>query len=65
MICCHGGLTFIYHSEFRDLLASWLHEVCHDVIIEPPLQQVNGDTLVLTSANCRDDACADICARGF
>ena len=35
MICCHGDLTFICHNELRDLTASWLHEVCHDVAVEP------------------------------
>ena len=33
--------------------------------IEPPLQPLNGETLVPVSAYCRDDARADICARGF
>ena len=35
MICRHGGLTFIHHNEPRNLIASWLHEVCHDVVVEP------------------------------
>ena len=42
MICCHGGLTFVRHNELRDLTASWLREVCHDVVVEPPLQQLTG-----------------------
>ena len=36
-ICRHGSLTFIRHNEVRDLTASWLHEMCHDVAVEPPL----------------------------
>ena len=65
MICCHGGLTFIHHNELRDLTVSWLHEVCHNVAVEPPLQPLTGEAIVPTSGNHRDDARADIHARGF
>ena len=65
MICLHGGLSFIRHNELRNLTASWLHKVCHDVAVEPPLQPLTGEALVLASANRRDDARADIHARGF
>ena len=65
MICCHGGLTFICHNELRDLTASWLHEVCHEVAVEPPLRPLTGKALVSTSTNLRDDARADIRAKGF
>ena len=37
MIYCHGGLTFIRHNKLRNLTASWLYKVCHDVAVEPPL----------------------------
>ena len=33
--------------------------------VEPPLQPLNSEALVSASANCRDNARADICARGF
>ena len=65
MICHHGGLTFICHNEVRDLTASWLHEVCHDVAVESPLQPLTGEAIVPTSANHRDDARAHIHAGGF
>ena len=65
MICRHGGLTFICHNELRNLTASWLHEVCHDLIVEPPLQPLTDESLVPASANRRDDARADIHARDF
>ena len=65
MICRHGGLTFIRHNELRNLTASWLHEVCHDVVVEPPLQPLTSKALVPAPANRRDDARADIHARGF
>ena len=47
MICHHGGLTFIHHNELRNLTASWLHEVCHDEAVEPPLQTLTGEALSL------------------
>ena len=65
MICHHGGLTFVRHNELRNLTASWLCEVCHDVAVEPPLQPFTDESLVPASANCGDDAQADIHARGF
>ena len=65
MIYRHGGLTFICHTKLRNLTASWLHEVCHDVAVEPPLKPLTCEALVPTSANCRGDARADIHARGF
>ena len=65
IICCHGGLTFICHNELRDLTTNWLREVCHDVAVEPPLQPLTGEALIPLSTNLRDDARADIRARGF
>ena len=46
---------------------SWLHELCHDVVVEPPLQPLTGEALVpvSASANHRDDAHMDIHARDF
>ena len=45
MICRHGGLTFVRHNELRDLTATWLQEVCHDVAVEPPLQPLSGESI--------------------
>ena len=63
MICHQGGLTFICCDELRDLTVSCLHNVCHDVAVEPPLQPLTGKALVLASANHRDDARANIHVR--
>ena len=65
MICHHGGLTFIHHNEVRNLTVSWLHEECHDVIVELPLQWLTSKAPVPASANRRDNARVDIHARGF
>ena len=39
--------------------------MCHDVVVEPPLQPLIGEALVPASANCRGVAGVDIHARGF
>ena len=40
MICPKDGFPTIHHNEVRDLTAELLTEVCHDVEIEPKLQQL-------------------------
>ena len=62
MICHMGGFPTIRHNEIRDITASLLTEVCHNVTTEPPLQPLNGET---RSANTDDGARLDIHARGF
>ena len=37
MTCNSGGFPTIRHYEIRDLTASLLSEVCHNVAIEPHL----------------------------
>ena len=39
--------------------------MCHDVLIEPTLQQLTGKSLHERTANIIDEARADIAARGF
>ena len=65
MICRHGGLTFVRHNEIRDITAEWLDRVCHDVVVEPPLQPLTGENVIPATANRKDDARADIHACGF
>lgn len=36
--CLKGGFIHRRHDEIRDLLAAIIHEVAHDVFIEPGLQ---------------------------
>jgi len=64
-ICCNGGLTFVRHNVLRDLTASWLWEVCHDVLVEPPLQPLYSEIVTPVTVKRCDDARADINARGF
>ena len=53
------------HNELRDLTASLLSEVCHDVGVEPLLQPLSGEILAGRSANVSPEARLDISARGF
>ena len=49
----------------RDFTGKLLAEVCPDVILEPDLQPLEGESLDFASANYEDNARADIRARGF
>ena len=60
MVCRRGGC----HNELRDLEADMLSMVCHDVKIEPVLQELTGESL-LSGAYRAPDARLDIHARGF
>ena len=65
MVCHMGGFPTIRHNEIRDMTASLLTEVCHNVATEPTLQPLSGETLSARSANSNDNARLDIRARGF
>ncbi len=65
MICPKGGSPIIRHNEVRDLTADLLTEVCHDVEIEPILQELTGGHLSLRTANTEDGARLDVKAQGF
>ena len=63
--CKCGGFPSIDHNEVRDITAHLLTEVCHDVLIEPPLQELSGEALSYRSANRQDQARVDVAASGF
>ena len=65
MICHMGGFPTIRHNGIRDITASLLTEVCHNVATEPPLQPLTGEILSARSANTDNHARLDIRARGF
>ena len=44
MSCPKGGYPSIRHNEIRDLTATLLSEVCHNVSIEPHLQPMTGES---------------------
>ena len=68
MICHHGSLiiVFICHMNWEIWLqAGSMRCAMSDVAVEPPSQPLTGKALVPISADCRDDAWADIHAREF
>ena len=65
LTCNRGGFSFLRHNEIRDLSAKLLTEVCPNVGIEPGLQPLSGETLVMRTANRQDEARLDIRAQGF
>ena len=52
------------HNELRDLEAGMLNIVCHDVQVEPVLQELTGE-LLKRGKNQAQDARLDVHARGF
>ena len=63
--CSTGGIPSIRHNSVRDLTADLLGEVCHDVVVEPRLQPLSGESLVGRTCNRQPDARLDIQASGF
>ena len=49
--CPKGGYPSIRHNEIRDLTATLLSEVCHNVSTEPHLQPMTGEVMSELSAN--------------
>ena len=63
--CPKGGFPSLRHNEVRDLTAFLLSEVCNNVVTEPHLQPLSGETLQYKTANRDDNARLDIAANGF
>jgi len=42
MSCPFGGFPSIQHNQLRDITVAFLSGVCHNVDIEPTLQQLSG-----------------------
>ena len=60
-----GGFPSIRHNEIRDVTGNLLTEVCHDVMVEPELQPLTGETLACATSNPSDGARLDIAVNGF
>ena len=63
--CPKGGFPSLRDNEVCDLTANVLSEVCNNVVTEPHLQPLSGETLQYKTANCDDNARLDIAANGF
>ena len=65
LICKKRGFPIRRHNEIRDITASLLSKVCHNVSIEPSLLPLTGEQLTLKSSVTSAEAHLDIKARGF
>ena len=66
LLCPKGGLPSLRHNEIRDLTASLLTEVCHQVQVEPELQAVcDPGAFSQATANIQEGARLDIAMNGF
>ena len=64
--CPCGGLLSLRHNNLRDITASLFKEVCHNVITEPVLRPLSGETLLRPcSAITDDNDRSDIKVDGF
>ena len=63
--CKKGGFITLRHNIIRNITATLLREVCHDVRIEPQLQPLSGESFQEATSNKADEARVDVCARGF
>ncbi|KAG1714378.1 Protein lifeguard 1 [Nymphon striatum] len=65
-LSCHrGGFIIARHNDIRNLTGELLDLVCNDVELEPTLNNVTGESFKKKTANKKDDARADVSARGF
>ena len=63
--CKRGGFVIQRHNELHDFTASFLTEVCHNVVVEPSFQLLNGENFLYRSANTDSEARLDVKAGGF
>ena len=63
--CPHGGYTITRHNELRNITANLLQKVCPDVQVEPTLQPLSSEHLLLRSSNRDDGARLDVAATNF
>ena len=64
MSCMKGGFIYSRHDDVRDMLASLLKDVCHDVQVEPHLETLMGEVLP-GGTNSSDEARLHVSERGF
>ena len=63
--CPKGGYTIMRHNEIRDTFANLMDEVCHDVQIEPMLQELQGETFDNKTTCSDQESQPDIKANGL
>ena len=65
LTCKKEGFITLHLNRLRNITASLLKEVCHDVRIEPTLQKLTREQFEQRAANTSDEARLDVAAKGF
>ena len=65
LLCPKGGFVTLRHNHIQNTTANLLTEVCKDVLVEPQLQPLSGETFSEKTANKSDQAWVDISEHGF
>ena len=63
--CPKGGYTIMRHNETRDTFTNLVDEICHDVQIEPIIQEFQGETFDNKTTCSDEEAQHDIKANGI
>ena len=63
--CPKGGYTQLRQKKIRDIFATLLDQVCHDVAKAPKLQSLEGESLHNKTTTTEDDTRLDIKAIGL
>ena len=63
--CPKGGFPTIRHNQLKNMTASLLTEVCHDIEIEPHLQPTSRDECPNPNTNISDGARLDVSMNRF
>ena len=53
--CMKGGFVTQRHNEHCGMTADLMSEVCHDICVEPTLNQLTGETLSYRTENTASD----------
>ena len=53
------------HNELQDITAQFLDKICPNVIVEPTLQPLSGESLSYRTSNTEDGARLDVAATSF
>ena len=65
MSCLKGGFASLRYNQIRNITASLLKDICHNVRIEPRLQQLTSESFNERTTNEPDDARADVRAHSL
>ena len=57
------GYTHMRHNKIRDTFADIMHDVCYDVEVEPTLQLLQSEALIIKTISTDENAWLDIKAK--